>query len=364
MQNYQLDDKLQKKVNFLIKFFYWAAILVIVYVIINYALSTLMPFLLAFLISAILRPLLRLMNEKLHIPQKLGALLLLLLTIALIGTLGVLLSIRLFDEVKELVSDVPGLWNNSILPALQEVEDWITNLLAQWNIEPTFSFDELLSDISSNIVSISSTLLNQMSNVVFSLPSALASTIICIISCYFILSDWDVIKDFIIEHLPKKTGGLFVTAWRELKKTIWKYIRSYGLIMLITFFELLIGLNIIRVDNAFALSICIAIFDILPIVGCGTVLIPWFIFSFICGDIGVGIGLAILYVVITIIRNYIEPRIIGHQVGLHPIVTLMAMVIGTSLFGFVGLIGLPVSIAVIKKLDDDGIIHVFSSQSE
>jgi predicted PurR-regulated permease PerM len=112
-------------------------------------------------------------------------------------------------------------------------------------------------------------------------------------------------------------------------------------------------------QNVFLLALLIALLDILPIVGTGTVLIPWAVISLIVGDYAKGICLLIMYAIITVIRQFIEPKIVGDQVGLHPVATLIAMIVGTKLFGAIGLFGLPISLAIIKDLNDHGKIHVF-----
>ena len=134
--------------------------------------------------------------------------------------------------------------------------------------------------------------------------------------------------------------------------------------MLMTFSELAIGLLIMGVDNSWGVAAGIAVLDILPIVGCGTVLIPWAVVSLVTGKTGLGISLLVLYVIIAIVRNIAEPKIVGQQVGLHPLATLLAMVTGASLFGAAGVFALPIALAVIKQLDDDGIIHVIKKPNQ
>ena len=107
------------------------------------------------------------------------------------------------------------------------------------------------------------------------------------------------------------------------------------------------------------IAVAIAIFDILPVVGSGLVLLPWTVFSLIKGDLVTGIGLAVLYVVVIIVRQIVEPKIVGDRVGLHPLVTLMSMVIGSYLFGGIGLLGLPITIALIHALNKQGAIHLY-----
>jgi predicted PurR-regulated permease PerM len=124
--------------------------------------------------------------------------------------------------------------------------------------------------------------------------------------------------------------------------------------------ELLIAFSILNLigfkfENVIWLSIVIAIIDILPILGVGTVLIPWFIWSFITGETALGIALLIVYLVILVIRQFIEPKLVSDQLGIHPIITLIAMYAGFKLVGFSGLILGPIALAVLRCVYADQI---------
>ena len=129
--------------------------------------------------------------------------------------------------------------------------------------------------------------------------------------------------------------------------------------MCITFVELSIGLSIIGIERAMLVALLIAIFDILPVLGTGGIMIPWVILSALGGDLPQALALLVLYVIITVIRNIIEPRIVGAQIGLHPVLTLMSMFVGNHLFGIVGLFGLPILLSLLRYLNDNGTISLF-----
>ena len=103
----------------------------------------------------------------------------------------------------------------------------------------------------------------------------------------------------------------------------------------------------------------ISIFDILPVLGTGGIMIPWSIISLITGDIKMGILLAIVYIVVTVIRNIIEPKIVGKQLGLHPLVTLVSMFIGVNIAGIVGLFGAPILLSLLVHLNKKGVVSLF-----
>ncbi|MBO4537465.1 MAG: AI-2E family transporter, partial [Erysipelotrichaceae bacterium] len=117
-------------------------------------------------------------------------------------------------------------------------------------------------------------------------------------------------------------------------------IRSYGIIILLTCVELTIGFLVLGIGSPFTLGLIVSLVDILPILGTGTVLIPWGIILLILGNMK-GIGILVLYLIITVIRQFVEPRLVGANLGLSPIVSLVVMVIGLQLFGLPGMIGLP-----------------------
>ena len=129
-----------------------------------------------------------------------------------------------------------------------------------------------------------------------------------------------------------------------------KYLRSYALIMLITFALLFLGLSVIGVKNAAAAALIIALLDVLPVIGTGIVLLPWALIALLTSRVGYGVGLVVIWGVVTVTRNIIEPKIVGRQVGLHPLVTLVAMFVGTKLFGFAGLVMLPLGLSVASSV--------------
>jgi len=136
---------------------------------------------------------------------------------------------------------------------------------------------------------------------------------------------------------------------------------AYFLIMCITCCELLIFLSIFGVRNALAISVIIAVFDILPAVGTGAIVIPWGIINLINGNIKLGIELLCMYVIVTVVRNVIEPKLVGKTIGVHPVLMLMSIYCGASIFGALGIIIMPFTFMVVKNLNDEGLINIFRS---
>ncbi len=360
----EIPPEVSRRKCFLINLAYFATVVGLVLLVIRYALSALTPFLIAALVAAVLRPIVDFLNKRLHLPRKITGITLAVLLLLLFALLGLILFDRVIDAATAFLRTVPSLWSGTLMPALRSLFDFFEEKLIQMNVQLDFSVDELFASLGTSITSLSAKLLSMAGNAAFSLPSLLISVIICIVSTLFMLFDWNTITEFIYLQFPCRNSDLARKIVHQSGKTIKQYIRSYGLILLMTFTELSIGFLLIGFENPFLLAALISVFDILPVLGCGGILIPWMLISFIIGNTANGVGLLLLYIVVTIVRNATEPRIVGQQVGLHPLVTLMSMVVGSSLMGGVGLFGLPVALAVVAKMNRDGVIHLFKTAPE
>ena len=143
-------------------------------------------------------------------------------------------------------------------------------------------------------------------------------------------------------------------------------VRAYGLIMLITFGELFLGfsvltlLGIMKNPNYVWIAALIAIFDIMPVAGSGGILVPWALISLVLGKYPQAIGLIVIYVIITVLRQYIEPKIVGDTLGVHPLITLMGLFFGLKLFGFLGMFIVPLTVMTLKAFNDTGRIHLWT----
>ena len=150
-----------------------------------------------------------------------------------------------------------------------------------------------------------------------------------------------------------------------LKSSLSKMGKAYLSIIIITFIELSIGFYVLRLLGIFysnyiaIISLAIAIIDIIPVLGTGTVLLPWIVYSLITGNFAMAIGLGIMYASITVIRQIIEPKFVAGQLGLPPFLTISAMYVGLKIFGVLGMFIAPMIIIMLKLLNDEGIIHLW-----
>ena len=355
--------EIEKKRKFIINILYFAIILAIVWVILEWGLSLIMPFIIAFLISWALQRPIRFLSEKLRVHKKILAIFLVLLFYCTIGLLIALLIIKSFSAVGELIASLPALYEAHINPLIGKIYDSLESSFIRLDPELMNALDTLIQDSAASIGEIisglSMTVAGAVSGAASSLPGFLIRLLLMVISTFFISMDYDRLMGFILRQFNDRTQELFFQIKKYIIGTLFVCIRSYALIMSITFVELSIGLHILRIENAFLIALLIAVFDILPVLGTGGIMIPWAIITFLLGNYSLAIGLAVLYVVITIIRNILEPKIVGGNIGLHPVVTLISLFVGAQLFGVVGLFGFPIFLSLLVNLNKNGTIHLF-----
>ena len=182
------------------------------------------------------------------------------------------------------------------------------------------------------------------------LPSALIATGVCFIALFYLALDYEGATAAVREFLPSDTGERFVSGYRRVSRALWKYLRAYFTIMLVTFAELYLGFVLLRIEYALLFASVTAIVDFLPILGVGTVLIPWSGAAFLTGNYRIGTGLLIIYAFATIVRQFLEPKIVGDFIGTHPVIALLGVYVGLRLFGIGGMIAAPIILYLIRVL--------------
>ena len=366
MTEEQLDDLIvEKRRRFIIKFLYLALVLGIIYVVFKYAINIILPFIIAFVVAAIAKPIITFFMKKLKFKRGLAAIITIVLFYGTVGTLLVLAVINPIISAKSWIVTVPDIYKNSIAPyiaiQLDNIEQWIAKLNPELVSYASTLSDTVVTKLGTALTNLAQSFVNWTISTAPSLPGLFVNIIITIISTFFMALDYPKITAFIKLQLSEKRAFTLIKVKESLGSTLAKYIKSYALIMLMTFAEIFLGLSIVGIKNAVLIAAVIAIFDILPIVGSGMILFPWAVISAIQANYKQAIGIGILWIVVIIVRYIMEPKIVGDEVGLHPVLIFMGMIVGAYFFGGFGLLGLPVTLALIKKLHDQGTIGLYKS---
>lgn len=376
-----MNGVVEKRRAVIINVVYFAMILALVYFGIDLLLPLFTPFIFAFIFASIFNKPIKSINKKIPVRRNILSVIFVLLVLAVFAGLFFLIGMEIYEKLRGFFDYVGALFRN-ISGLFNDVKLWILDVTAflpqavrgvlHENVSAFFDniIENGFNNISIDTSGIDwSTVLSAggafLSGTVGQIPSLLIAFVIMIISTVFMTNDYDRITGFFINQLPEKSAEKLVTGWRLGLSSLKKMFRAYCLIVLCTTFELIVGfyilkfIGILQISYIPIIAFIIAIIDIIPVLGTGTVLIPWAVYSFITGKIGLGIGLLVLYAVILVIRQIIEPKLVAGQVGLPPIVTIVAMYIGTKTLGVLGFFILPFAVVLLKVLNDEGVISLF-----
>lgn len=322
----------------------------VAYILLKYLLPLLAPFIIAWLVVTATEGASESLSARLKIPKKIVRLVA-SLTLVLVLSLAIgLLVWQSISAMWRFLSDIGE--GEGILGLVEKLFSSDRPLLG--GLVPKEFTDIIGSSLDSLISSATSALASGATKLISGLPTAFLFLIVTIISIIYLALDYDGIRSFILGLLPKKLSSRMSDIRHGLISVMGKYIRSYGLILLVTYCIIFIGLSLLRVEHSPIIALLIAFLDILPVIGVGTVLVPWSVISLALGNKFLGIGLILLFVVNAVLRQFIEPKIVGKSLNLHPLVSLGAIYLGYAIFGFMGLFILPlVAVAASAVLKDN-----------
>ena len=381
-------DKIEKRRSFIINTVFVVIIVGLFYLAIKYALGIVWPFVVAFFLAMLLQRPVNFLSTKTPLKRGISSVIMVLFVLVIVGSIVGLIIGRIVMELKGFfdyllikMEDAPAFvdqiqaWLSdtfSFLPkSLHEsimtaTENFLNRLMG---IEAKASADAIQAESSGIDFSLLSSPLGAVWGTAKQIPMIAVGVLVCVVSCCFMTTDYRTLRDMILSQLSQKRQSAVIRTKQVTFSTLGKMGKAYSIILFVTFMEMLLGLSFLKLIHVydsgyiFAIAFITAVVDIIPVLGTGTILIPWALWSLFTGDVGLGIGLLVVYAIISVIRQVIEPKLVASQLGLPPFVTIMAMYIGSQLFGFIGLFLLPITVMLLKVLNDEGVIHIFKKKA-
>lgn len=385
----KLPNSTTPKIRFIVNIVYYTILIAIFSLILKYGVPLVMPFVIAFAVAALVQKPTKFITRKVKfLGHKPVAAVMIVLAYGIAGVLISLLCIKVINEVIGFFNYMPAAIQNiadAIETATSDDLDEFFSSVPGFISAPLKEFvisiqsdlpgqlTALAQQFSTQLVEVFGSLgvgsISALVKVIISLPEALVAIIITIIATFFIGMDYDNIINMLINAFPRRMRPGVVKVKQYAVETVFGLLKTYILLMTLTFAELAVGFSLINLSRyeipyVVPLALIIAIVDILPVLGVGTVLIPWGIICFVIGEWQLGLMILALYGVITVLRNYLEPKIIGEKYGMQPILTLLAIYVGGKLFGVIGIFMLPLTCITIKRLYDVGAIKLWFSDKE
>ena len=322
------------------------------------------PFLIAFIISLIIEPAIKYLMNKAHFTRRTSSIIIFIIVFGIIVGLLVWGIITLITEATELLQMINFYFDT----AYKQIQ----NLISNFKIDSIKIPDEIMpiiqnstGEILNYLANWATNFLTSIVNIVTSIPTIGIYFVITILSLYFICTDKIYILDQMEHHFPKKWSRKLLIHIKEISQVLGSYLKAQAILIVISFIISVIGLYIYKfigfnIEFPLLIALGIGFIDALPILGSGSVMVPWGIGLALNGDIKLSIAIIGLWIIMSVVRQFLEPRIVSRQIGIHPIFTLIAMYTGFKFMGIIGLIIGPIILIILKNvfsnLIDKGIL--------
>jgi len=347
-----------KYIQLAVKLLAIAFIVIVVSFISKLILPLLAPFILALVISAINEPVIKLMEKRLKIPRKFSALISLIITLCVVIAFLLFGVVQIYNELMVLQSNV----TNYINSISDEITQSFTKFTEIYQNLPYGIPDEINKNLLSLIPKINAiitSLIGYLISTISSIPKLTVFITISLLASYFISSDKKALVEFLAKQIPENWARNISGVKNSAFSAMFAYIKAQLFLVTLTFFEVSIGLLIIKSDYAITTGLIVAVSDLIPIFGTSIIMVPLIIWNVAVKNFQKAIGLVIIYYVGVIMRQILEPRIVGKNLGLHPLVTLVAMYVGLSLYGVLGMFIALIVIITLKSIQESGIMTIW-----
>lgn len=319
----------------------------------KYILIVLVPFIIAFVVSILLEPLIVTVQQYTRLSRPLAVIIAMLVSLGGIGLLITVIILHLAAELTDLSMVLPGY--------VKSIQDYLEDIIARGQLfyltlpeqvtsqlERVFDLEQVMLSLGVTLQNWARSLADSLLTLIAGLPGAIIVIIISIVATYFISRDRAEMAKLWVRIIPAPWGDRFLDISQQVVRAFLAYIKAQLILVLITSVVSIIGLSIIGSNYAVTLGLIIGFFDLIPVLGPGTVYVPWAIWSFIVGAPGLGFKLLGLYVIVMVIRGLLEAKVVATNLGLHPLAVLVAMYVGLRAIGVLGLVLGPIVVIAIQ----------------
>lgn len=319
------------------------------------------PFLIALTIAFLINPLVNFFERKAKFHRGLAVFVSLILIFAVFAGLISFLVAEIVSGANYLAKVVPKhvqtlvdylnqLFTSQIIPFYNDLTSRFNSLGSGQQETIVANIENVGKQIGKTIGNFIQGFFEMIPSILTWFPSAASVVIFSLLATFFISKDWEKLSRRFDRIIPQRAKISGQTVFLDLKKALFGFIKAQATLISITAVIILIGLLILQVDYAVTIALVCGLADLLPYLGTGTIFVPWIIYEAIVGDVSLAIGLGILYTIVLVQRQIMEPKILSSNIGLDPLATLIALFIGFKLIGFLGLIVGPVTVVIITTL--------------
>jgi len=328
----------------------------------TYALPWLLPFIFALLTARLVEPIVLYLKRRLKFRRGFSAAICTILAVGVIITAVALIAAGVITKLTELAKDIPSYFSN--LPNLVDgFQGRLQNIIMSSSPEMRGIIEGALNGIMRQVNElpgiVSSKLINFLSSCASCMPKVVMFIVTYAVGTFFISASYESVIKFIVRQFPAHLQGKIRGMKSDVFGTLGKWVRAELILMVITFAELLAAFMLLRIRSPLPAALLVAVIDALPVFGTGLILLPWAVLLFISKNFGRGALIAVIWGVITLVRSFLEPKILGDNVGLHPAATLLAIYAGYCIAGVKGMLFFPFILIILKQFNDKGYIKLW-----
>ena len=340
-------------------------LVLLLWLFIEYLLPIALPFLLGSLLAFAAEPGVALINKRLKLPRWLSSAVSVSVTLLLTLTLLVLLGSLAIRELSTLTQALPNLWQTAE-QGLQRLQDLLFQLISGTpeRIRPTL--EQSVMNLFGNQTAMMSRLVSKLpsvaSRLLYRFPDGALTIGTALISSYMISARLPKIKRYVQVHLPEPLRNHYLPALGRIKTAVFGWLKAQLKLSAVCFCILTVGFLILRIPYAPVWALLISLVDALPLLGTGAVLLPWALICFLQTNYLLCLGLIGLYAAAALSRTVLEPRLVGKQLGLDPLVTLAALYVGYRFWGILGMLLAPLLAVIVGEFAANSSIQRKKSQ--
>lgn len=344
-----------------LRFFLVIGIVVVSFVGIFYLSKITYPFIIGLAIAFLMNPLVNLLEKKVKMPRTLAVIIGIVLIFSILAGLITLLVVEIVSGADYLARVVPthldtmiiyieDFFTAQIVPLYNQLASMFNNLDYGQQNTIIENIQNIGATIGTTLGSFIRTFFEKLPTIFSWIPNAATVSIFSLLATFFISKDWERLSKIFAKLLPTRAKSSGRTLFNDLKKALFGFVKAQATLVSMTMIIILIGLLILRVDYAVTIALITGLIDIIPYLGTGLIFVPWIIYQFIVGNVSLAIGLSVIYIIVLVQRQIVEPKVLSSNIGIDPLATLIALFVGFKLIGFLGLIVGPVTLVIITTL--------------
>ncbi|MFC2948633.1 sporulation integral membrane protein YtvI [Virgibacillus sediminis] len=338
------------------------------FVLFKYLFMPLLPFFLAILFSYAINPAVTLLEDRLKFPRPLAVLIILLFLFSIVIGIVILVIAEILQGTSYLAENIPDAYqafiswlekfiHTVILPLYNNLISLFHRLDPSYQAAITENIEQYTTQLADTGTALLKGVFLEVPAILALLPNSITTFLFTVLATFFLSNDWQRIKTFMTNHLPSRLHHNTNEVIWHLKKALTGYVRAQLILMLTTFLIVFTGLAILQVKHFLTISLIAVALDLLPYIGTGVIFLPWIFYLFLTGEHSLTVGLCMLYMLIIIVRQVIEPKVLSGSIGLNPLAALIALFAGIKLWGAAGVLIAPLALLIASAVHQAGITH-------